>query len=171
MDKQMKIGENSDLVIEILDFIANEQLLKPSGRVTLNNIAIMDLDVAKKFAWDETYGEEEFTWADLRSEKMSEVWSVIYNNYDKYSEIDNKLSSLLDQINSLVSNQLEQQSKELLDDIVSDMHGCLLSRAVQGRNNNFFENIFSAYLKGGWPCGWKGDWPSGEVITYLSRSN
>lgn len=167
MDKQIEIGENTDLVIEILDFIANNMLLKSSGQLDLGNVVIRDLDVAKKFAWDEVYGEEEYTWADLCSEKISEIWEVIYKDHDKYFEIGNKLPDILEQVSNVIQNQLEQQNKELLDDIVSDIQGCLLSRAVQGKKNKFFENIFSAYLNGGWPCGWKGNWPNGQVIIYL----
>jgi hypothetical protein len=62
--------------------------------------------------------------------------------------------------------QLGQRHKELLDDIMSDLKGCLYSRAVLGRNNSFFEHVLMIYQNGGWPCGWKGDWPNGQAIAY-----
>lgn len=166
MDKQIEIGENTDLVTEVLDFVDSGMLLKPSGQFASESEVITDLEVAKKYAWDEVYGEEEFTWADLRSEKMSEVWEVIYSDDEKYSKVDSKLSGILDEISYVIRSRLDQSHKELLDDIVSDIKGCLFSRAVQGKDNEFFENILSIYLKGGWPCGWKGKWPIGDVLIY-----
>jgi NTP pyrophosphatase (non-canonical NTP hydrolase) len=166
MDKQIEVGENSNFVTEILDFVDRGVLLKPSGQIASESEAILDLEMAKKFAWEEVYGEDEFTWADLRSEKMSEIWELIYDNEEKYSEVDSRLSNILDELSRAIQKQLDQSHKELLDDIVSDLKGCLFSRAVQGKNNEFFENVFSIYLEGGWPCGWKGDWPNGEALTY-----
>ena len=28
------------------------------------------------------------------------------------------------------------------------------------------KEIFSIYLRGGWPCGWIGDWPKGRQLVY-----
>lgn len=166
MDKKIEIGENTDLVAEVLGFVKSGSLLKISGRASSGGAVINDLNAAKKYAWDKVYGEEEFTWADLRSEKMSEIWSIVYNDGSKYSEVDSKLSGILDELDREIRIQLDQQHKELLDDIVSDLKGCLYSRAVLGKNNNFFENVFMIYQSGGWPCGWKGDWPNGQAIAY-----
>lgn len=166
MVKQIEIGENASLVTEILDLVDSGMLLKSSDQGTELDGTIHDLEVAKKFAWEEVYGDDEFIWADLRSEKMSEVWEIIYEDDGKYSEIDSKLSKILNVLSRLIQKQLDQSHKELLDDIVSDLKGCLFSRAVQGKNNEFFENILSIYLEGGWPCGWNGDWPNGEALTY-----
>lgn len=168
MDKKIEVGENTDLVAEVLDFVRSGNLLKKSGRASSGGEIVNDLKAAKRYAWDEVYGDEEFTWADFRSEKMSEIWSIIYNDGSKYSEVDSKLSGILNELDREIRIQLDQRHKELLDDIVSDLKGCLYSRAVLGKNNSFFEHLFMIYQNGGWPCGWKGDWTNGQAIAYYN---
>ncbi|OOG85438.1 hypothetical protein B0E42_13835 [Pseudomonas sp. A25(2017)] len=160
------MGENSNLVNEVIGFVKNRLLLRSVNQVVLGNAEISDLATAKKYAWGQVYGEEFFTWADLRSEKMSEVWDVVYGWGEKYTEMDIKLSELLGELSHSVQKQLSPKHRELLDDVVSDLKCCLYSRAVQGKTNNFFEGIFSAYLSGGWPCGWVGSWPKGSLLVY-----
>nr|POA14796.1 hypothetical protein C1892_09095 [Pseudomonas sp. MPBD7-1] len=166
MDKKVDLGENTNLVNEVVDFINSGLLLNPINQVISEENEITDLDVAKRFAWDDVYGEESLTWADLRSEKMSEVWNVVYGGGEKYAEMDIKLSELLDELSESVKKQLPPKHKELLDDVVSDLKCCLYSRAFQGKTNEFFEEMFSIYLGGGWPCGWVGDWSRGRLLVY-----
>ncbi|MGO4320853.1 hypothetical protein [Pseudomonas sp. KB_12] len=166
MGREVELGENSNLVNEVIGFVKNRLLLRSVNQVVLGNAEISDLATAKKYAWGQVYGEEFFTWADLRSEKMSEVWDVVYGGGEKYTEMDIKLSELLGELSHSVQKQLSPKHRELLDDVVSDLKCCLYSRAVQGKTNNFFEGIFSAYLSGGWPCGWVGSWPKGSLLVY-----
>ncbi|MEX0166795.1 hypothetical protein MRBLPD1_005356 [Pseudomonas brassicacearum] len=166
MVREVELGENSNLVNEVIGFVKNRLLLRSVNQVVLGNAEISDLATAKKYAWGQVYGEEFFTWADLRSEKMSEVWDVVYGGGEKYTEMDIKLSKLLGELSHSVQKQLSPKHRELLDDVVSDLKCCLYSRAVQGKTNNFFEGIFSAYLSGGWPCGWVGSWPKGSLLVY-----
>ena len=166
MDKQIKPSIYNDLITEVLDFIESGKLLNSVNQINLDNTVITDIEIAKDLAWNGLYGKQEYTWANLRSEKMSELWGIIYESDDKYADIDIKLSSTVAEMSDVILKQLDQPHKELLDDIVSDLKGCLYSRAVQGKNNKFFEIILSTYLKGDWPCGWEGDWPDGDVITY-----
>lgn len=166
MVREVELAENSNLVNEVIDFVNSGLLLSSVKQVVLEDAQIADLDTAKKYAWVQVYGEESFTWSDLRSEKMSEVWDMVYEGGEKYSEMDIKLSELLDELSNSVQKQLSPKHRELLDDIVSDLKCCLYSRAVQGKTNDFFEGIFSTYLKGGWPCGWAGDWPRGHLLVY-----
>lgn len=44
---------------------------------------------------------------------------------------------------------------------------CALNRLVNGKTDNFYEKIFEVYKQGGWPCGWKGTYPIGEIIVYV----
>lgn len=50
-----------------------------------------------------------------------------------------------------------------------DLRNCAYNRAINGKSENFYEYIFKIYLAGGFPCGWKGDYPdSGVIIAYLT---
>jgi hypothetical protein len=168
MDRQIDIGKNSHFVIEVLDLIDSKALLHPSNSTLSNGHIIDDLELAKFFAWDKVYGQDEFTWSDIRSEKMSEVWEIVYED-ENHIHIDRKLSAVLEEVTSSLERQLDTYHKELLDDIASDMKGCIYSRAFQGVNSTFFEKILTIYQDGGWPCGWHGDWPEGEISIYKQK--
>ncbi|MGY0694933.1 hypothetical protein ACW2QC_19560 [Virgibacillus sp. FSP13] len=44
---------------------------------------------------------------------------------------------------------------------------CALNRLVNGKTDNFYERVFKVYKEGGWPCGWKGTYPNGEMIAFV----
>lgn len=169
MVEQIDVGENSHLVNEILNYVTNGEFFKKSVHMSSEQNIVTEFQTAKELAWYKVYGQDELTWSDLRSEKMSEIWGVIYDNEEKYTNIDINISSLMDKLSRTVQLKLDKKYKELLDDIVSDLKGCLYSRAVLGKEGAFFESIFSIYLNGGWPCGWEGEWPSGRIIYYESK--
>ena len=121
-------------------------------------------------AWEKLYGDDELTWADIRSEKMSEVWSKLYAD-PNFAEIDNILSQLQLDISKIIKYQLHDQYKDLLDDVLSDLKGCIYSRAIERGTNAFFEQIFSAYKTGCWSCGWNGEWPEGKIFIYCNKNN
>jgi hypothetical protein len=160
----MNLGENTPHVVEVLDLVGSGSLfcssLTPSpGR------AVNDLEVAKVFAWSKTYGQDELTWSDIRSERISEVWAIAYENgVDEL--VDKQIAAALEDVASIVERQLDARHRELLDDIVADLKGCIYSRLFQGISNPFFEEILTIYRSGGWPCGWDGDWPEGNLLTY-----
>ncbi|WED25513.1 hypothetical protein L3V77_10585 [Vibrio sp. DW001] len=164
MDKQIDIGKHSRLVVEILDFLDDKRLLKPSEGLVISH-SLDDLDLAQQAAWEDVYGDDELTWSDIRSDKMSEIWEEIYSHKD-YEEVDLKLSRLMDDLDISIQTQLPELYAELLDDMVSDFKGCLYSRAVFGKENAFFEDIFSSYVKGGWPCGCSQD----KIIVFIPKT-
>ncbi|MCM3152511.1 hypothetical protein [Priestia megaterium] len=43
---------------------------------------------------------------------------------------------------------------------------CVISRAVNGTKNNFFESIFKLHRSGYLSYGWCGDYPDGGIIAY-----
>jgi len=94
MDREIEISKKPGLAAEVINFVKNGTLLKVSGRASSGGEIISDLKAAKRYAWDEVYGDEEFTWVYLRSEKISEIWNVICNDESKYSEVDSKLSGI-----------------------------------------------------------------------------
>lgn len=165
MNRQIDVGVNTELVQEVLNFINSKSLLIVKEELFLKQGLIESFELAAQFAGKEVYGKDELTWNDIRSEKMSELWEVIYSN-ELYDIVDKQILSLLNDINTVVHQSLSRKYEELLDDIVSDLNMCLYSRAIQGKDNVFFEKIYEAYQLGGWPCGWAGGWPDGEIVIY-----
>ncbi|WP_298772970.1 hypothetical protein [uncultured Shewanella sp.] len=166
MDKQVDLGKYTDLFNEIIDFLNSGALLKQHEGEVSDQRIIFDIDRAKMMAWESVYGEEELTWSDFRSDKMSEIWDIIYTSSEVFPDVENILASQLDNLNQCVLNQLSLEHKELLDDIVSDLFACMHSRVVLGKKNIFFEKIFSVYLQGGWPCGFESNGHINNLVFY-----
>ena len=158
-------GKNTHLVIAVLDFITSREFFrgvkKSNGYVNV----LTDFKIAAEYAYYKVYGSIEYTWTDIRSYESSKIWSKIYDHQDSI-DVQNKLSSLLGEISEKVQKKLTPPYNELLDDVTDDLSMCIKSRAIQGISNKFYENIFKAYKSGGWPCGWKGDWPDGELVIF-----
>ncbi|MFC7393457.1 hypothetical protein [Scopulibacillus cellulosilyticus] len=152
---------------EVIEYIKNGNLLKQSVPHLLKSVEIVDtLDKAKRFAWEEVYGDEELLWTDIRELEMAEVDAVSYEKENFEEEMDN-LDKLLDTFTKILKVRLKGPYQELLDDIVADLHNCAINRALNGKQNNFFEHLFEIYKAGGWPCGWYGNYPEGSVIAYI----
>ena len=167
MARQIEVGKNTDLTLEVLAFVTSGSLLKKVGQISTEYIVVSDIKAAENFAWNTFYGAEELTWSDFRSARVSEIWEIIFSDYEKYAQVEAQLESIQDELSYLITNQLDEIHKELLDDIVSDLKGCLYSRAILGLDGCFFESIFNVYLNGGWPCGYEGE--DIKLLTYFKE--
>ncbi|HET9954527.1 MAG TPA: hypothetical protein VFQ61_08480 [Polyangiaceae bacterium] len=121
---------------------------------------------AQFFAWSATYGEDEFTWTDLRQLERSNIEEAIYERPD-----ESALREALAKDEAILLQRLQQlqqvQKLDILDDVYADLRNCLAQRAVFGTGEGFFEELFRVYASGGWPCGWEGPYPdSGKLIAY-----
>src|SRR5439155_26752832 len=117
-------------------------------------------------AFETTYGANELTWADIRSEQMASVWKAVYGT-PQYQELDQHLLSIVATVEKGIKKNLGTTAfREILDDVSSDFRGCLYSRAFQGAGA-FFESVFQVYKAGCWPCGWKGMYPEGEIVAFM----
>ena len=145
MAKQIDIGINSEIVNDVLNFLDSRKLFK--NRNLSKTRVINDFDEASELAWEKYYGEDEYNWSDIKSHEISKVKGKLYK-LDEYSKISVHFSKVLDFIDNSVRKQLDKQHSELLDEIVSDFNACIYSRVVTGKNNKFFEEIFSIYQKG-----------------------
>ena len=52
------------------------------------------------------------------------------------------------------------------EDIANDMHVLALNRCACGVIDSFDERLFSIYKAGGYPCGWKGKYPDGQLVVF-----
>jgi hypothetical protein len=66
-----------------------------------------------------------------------------------------------------LKRRLKRQYWEVIDDILFDMRACADNRAVFGKTDNFYEEVFQIYRAGGWPCGWVGRFPDGVFAVYV----
>jgi len=165
-------GNYSALVEEVLEFAEKGSLLLSSslGEEMHNCIVIHDLDLAKKFAWSQTPASSSFSWVELREREMGKVLKARYTLPD-FNAIDAALGGLIDSLGTILSKRLRGDYRELIDDVLGDLHNCAYQRAVFGYKDSLFEAVFSIYKLGGWPCGWQGEFPEGKLIVFIADQN
>ncbi|MBV7319021.1 hypothetical protein [Bacillus halotolerans] len=151
---------NYHLVEEVIDF---SKMFKPK---TSNDICdftkiINDKEKAKYHAYEEVFGEDEYTWKDIKENEMSEVWGEIYelNDDQKPQDLD-----VLLEVFSVNVRRVSAEFNIFFEDVVADLNNCAINRAVNGNTHNFFKKLFEIYKAGYFPCGWYGDYPNGSYI-------
>lgn len=162
----MRYGPNTKLVEEVLELVKSGDLFVPTDNQLENVHYIDNFDEAKLLAWEKTFGEGGLLWTDVREEEMSLVKEKMYTLKD-YAEIRESLLTNLKKFTMYLRRQLKRSPyEELLDDVIADFYNCTVNRAVYGMQDNFYNQIFQIYKNGGWPCGWNGNYPNGQLIAY-----
>ncbi|RDZ18504.1 hypothetical protein C3744_02540 [Priestia megaterium] len=157
------VGEFNTLVEEVIEFSKSYGQFSLEKEGVDNIQVIHDYDKAEYLAYEEIYGEEEYSWKDIRELKMSDVWEQYYDLADVEKPRD--LEEIVEVIAENVRERLGDHDN-FFEDIVADLNNCAISRAVNGTKNNFFESIFKLYRSGYLPCGWYGDYPNGTIVAY-----
>lgn len=160
----MNLGINESAVHELVDLF--RQIAECSTFPKAENADISDLDEATQAAWEDIHGTDELTWSDIRSFEMRSVWEDVYAS-GEFNDIESALHFLIDKLSkALVKHFRGNPFESIGEDVISDMQNTIYARAIQGVSNQFFENVIAAYSQGAWPCGWRGEYPSGHLITY-----
>ncbi|WP_069838565.1 hypothetical protein [Bacillus sp. F56] len=158
----MNFGKYHNLVEEVIEF---SKTLKPINSVNVSSFTqiINDQEKAEYLAYEEVYGEDEYTWKDIREIEMSEVWERFYELEDNLKPED--IDALLDIFSESIRHA-STEFKTFFEDIVADLNNCAINRAINGNTNNFFEKVFEIYKAGYFPCGWNGDYPNGTFVVF-----
>ncbi|MCB7154727.1 hypothetical protein [Bacillus stercoris] len=158
----MNFGKYHNLVEEVIEF---SKTLKPINSVNVSSFTqiINDQEKAEYLAYEEVYGEDEYTWKDIREIEMSEVWERFYELEDNQKPED--IDALLDIFSESIRHA-STEFKTFFEDIVADLNNCAINRAINGNTNNFFEKVFEIYKAGYFPCGWNGDYPNGTFVVF-----
>lgn len=136
---------------------------------------ITNIEEAYFYAYDFEGDLEDsgYTWTDLRENLSSDILGMLYelknSEFTEWNKIIEDISSKVSQAVSTLD--LNKIAMAVYDDIEADLTLCMQSRAMMGKENSFFEDMFNAYLLGGWPCGWKGNYPEGKMIVYFDLDN
>ncbi|MFP3846016.1 hypothetical protein [Priestia filamentosa] len=161
----MKYGVYTELVNEVIKFAHSMKdarpLAIPQGVSVIHNI-----DEAKRFAFNGVFGEEEYTWADMRQKEMGKIRGKLY----KLDSIQKPqgLERMGEEIAEGLRNKIPDAYQNFFEEILVDIRNCAINRVINGESDNFYEKIFCVYKAGGFPCGWKGDYPEkGELIAYF----
>ncbi len=163
-----------DLKIEYMESCKEElkkaKLFTVQKNVNEEVVVCDNFEKAKNFAFfHEKYsyrGGRGYTWGDIIELEMSKIMETVYaqENYKEVNKVLNKIS--------ICSEDLQIISKEyyeIWDHVYYMLIECLKNRAILGETDNLYEKMFQAYLSGGWPCGWKGNYPNGKLIIYYPQ--
>lgn len=167
----MRFGPHTQLVEEVIDYARNGELFVGAYRGDKNVVLIeTDFSKAQERAWTQDPDNDDMIWSDLRGLLMSKVRgqrSKLAN-----PEIGSKeLPKLGDELNAIFKKRLSQTAYDaIMDEVASDFYHCAYKRAVLGNEPHFFETLYESYRAGGWPCGWKGEYPAGMLVLYLPSS-
>ena len=160
----MKYGVNTKLVEEVIEFATVGNLFITTSTIPEDIIFIEDFKRAEYLSREEVYGEDEYTWKDIRELEMSEIWGKYYSMHEpEKPSLDGLLSVFIECLKGRVSNPYSY----FYDDIVAEFKNCAVNRAINGKTDNFYEKIFEIYKSGGLPCGWDGDYPQGKIVAYF----
>lgn len=160
----MRFGPNTPLIYEVIAYATAGRVI--AGAYSGDKSVIeTDLDKAKERAWTQDPNEGEEIWADLRAQQKAQVLKKRYT-FVGFDAADRELVKLSDELRIILSDRLHGQLADLLDDVASDLYYIAWKRAVLGTETEFFETVFEAYKAGGWPCGWRGSYPTGSLIVF-----
>lgn len=159
---------NPETVEEVVKFAEEGPLLRPGATVGGERVRVIhDFEEAKEFAYHRylTDDEDAMNWTDLRERQAAKAVGAIYSDpakqplYDQAAALDDRLAA--------AAQRLPPAYAEVCDDVVADLHNCVVSRMVFGAGDRLFDRVWDAYRRGGWPCGWVGAFPDGELVVFV----
>ena len=170
----MDIERNLGLAEEVLEFVTKGGLLSFSGELEPDKVmAVSSLEDALAYAKSQELPEDVSIWADLKAYQFSEYQDVTSSlPPSEYSALHKELDTLEDRIvqvawDRLVAREDLEASEELAQDIAPDLAHVAAARFLGGKQlSPFADELFSLYRTGGWPCGYKGEYPHGKFIVY-----
>lgn len=161
----MKFDENTQLVEEVKDFIRKNKMFNNKNINENYTEVIKDFIEAQKFAWSQDSSEVDTVWEYVKSQEAESIVEKVYD-LDLVTQQDDLYDFFSDHEN--YSNDfLPFDYIDINEEVEGDLVMCALNRLVNGKTDNFYEKIFEVYKHGGWPCGWKGIYPEGEIIVYV----
>src|SRR3569833_3112775 len=161
----MNFGDNTQLVEEVVEFI-REGSLMAGGSGSWNDVFVTrSFERAKRLAsGDIRYGS--WGWVDIRETEHGKLSLSMLDPSSEVFQLRVQLAGIETCIWNNLRHRLPDQYEDAIDDIDADLCAIAESRALIGKTNEFYEALFRAYISGGWPCGWKGQYPEGKMVVY-----
>jgi hypothetical protein len=154
-------------VAEVISVATGRELLSGRPPESHSWFVVQSLTEAVRFAKDIEIGENEWLWRDLRAHQMRSVYAECQkfdlNEFNRFVDV---LHDILNKVARSLGKRNDRLPEIVVNDATSDLFCCALNRAVN-QKQGFFEDLFSAYSAGGWPCGWKGAFPQGQICVYF----
>ena len=158
-----------DFYNEIMDFVETGRILDPDGKVLCPNIRyISSFEEAEEIATEQECEHCEYSWVELRADKIMKVLSVARNKDTKlYNFIKNDMESYRKNIDKAfyqrsLKGDMNDEAAEIGGELQADLFDCLIDHAVFGESSPFYKSIFMFFKHGLWVCGWEGELPNND---------
>ena len=169
--------KNLEILNEARELISKIELFIPQNESGNNFIIENDFERAFEYGLSDdglvNKGFINESWTDFREDRVADLKGEIYK-YNNFREISKAIfnSKICDITNIYpkFNDKYLEQLDDVSNEIEADLYYCLMSRLIMGKDNYFFEQILKAYLSGGWPCGWEGNYPEGKLIVYYPKN-
>lgn len=139
-----------------IDFINKNLEQKPH-----RDLLEIDFQFAKKTAHDQNIEVPFESWNDLRNSIQKEAYASVFSKSISLELLEDNV----DQLNEILEEKLNSQDKifyYFLDDLESDIYLILMATYI-GFKNKLIDRMLDAYRINYMPCGWKGEYPEGEL--------
>lgn len=151
----MSIKTNQFATAEML--IQENILLSGLQQTTEENwVLITDIDEAMKYASSQNLAQPLQDWLDMREKQAARI-PYIKGLYIQWEQTTG--NKLYEYMQALKIDDL------LCNDFDGDLYN-ICSADLSLPNDAFFTMLKTAYSKGVWPCGWKGEYPAGQLLVF-----
>lgn len=87
----------------------------------------------------------------------------------EYSTLQKRISELLQRSISSLGLSFPNDSSALFEAVPyleASLLACAFSRFFAGTQHPFFEKMLQIFFQGGWPYGWRGHYPEGDLLVF-----
>jgi hypothetical protein len=162
-NKELNMGFQKYLnnALELTWFCQNGKLLdKDDNNHDDHAFVIYDCDEAQRLSCD----NEKDGWIGLTEDEYVKL------DFNCPRWFSTKVDDILVKPLRAKSNDSELAARipNLWEDVSAVLRYCLANRNAT-HPSLLFDRIERAYLDGGWPCGWKGKYPDGQLIVFSRK--
>ncbi len=152
-------GPHTEAVLDLLQWIESGELLQFKKPLPQGCIPIADFEQSQTLASDQGETPGIIDWVEIRNQADALMYPVGLLDTPAWATYKGAISGLLSQVANRVDAALPDDYRDIIDDVIADLHACARCLAVHGRLDPFHERLLQAYSCGGWPCGCTGTMP------------
>lgn len=151
-------------------------LTGPAGRLPTGSAVVKVLEDAISLAADEPglmtltkdYGDKFENWAGLREEISGRLLYRLRSSSENATVVHSDFKRIEGALRSAAENKLVQRGLiDIADNFSSDTTIVLLDSYFDPKSvSSLGAILLKCYNAGGWPCGWHGKYPDGNIIVY-----
>lgn len=155
--RNTRLGPHTATVDALLKWIDSGELLRFGKPLSGPFIPISDFKQALELAqgWVASVAD----WTEIRDNADASLYEIGLLDTPAWLPYKKGIKELLSLIGDKVVSALPSDYSEIIDDVIGDLHTCVLCLAVHGRLDTFHDRLWAAYSCGGWPCGCTGKTP------------